>query len=310
MEEAQLDFAVQACEEKHGELRLSWSQSELATAPFFAAEVSQKADLITQHFELHGCCIVEEVLSAGQCDNLAAFVDSQLLEARRFVTESGHDETTYVGEVFGKLRCRHQRWDVKLPMEKLVADAMGSLGSALGDLVKSHLGEDALLTELSCIISDPGAPQQPLHSDSRSHDPGMLSVLIALQSVTPDMGPTVLCPGTHCLAGSNMLAEVKPHANEASAHVNGYQDEAIEALKGVHLSCRPGTALVYDSRLIHCGGANMPESRGGGRRRMLVATFAAPRKVPRGSACTIRRDVIGRFRLRDFLSVPDGSVGC
>merc|ERR1711971_125135 len=91
-------------------------------------------------------------------------------------------------------------------------------------------------------------------------------------------GPTVLCPKTHCLAGTKLLERLKPHgAGEAGAHL-GYQDEVIQALKGVHMACETGSAVIYDSRIIHCGGANLSGPDGGARRRVLVATFAMPKR--------------------------------
>ena len=55
--------------------------------------------------------------------------------------------------------------------------------------MESILGRTALVTELSCIVSDPGAAQQPLHADAQNSEiPGLVSVLVALQPVTSAMG--------------------------------------------------------------------------------------------------------------------------
>jgi len=283
---------------------LSAEASERAILPFSALETRQSTDKCVQHFALNGCCLLNDAIPADICKTLADFVDARLLDARQQIVESGFDEATYVGEVFGKLRCREQRWDLKLPFEGPVAEAMVSLGSSFGGLLTQILGRDAIMTELSSIVSDPGAPQQPLHADTYVAESGMVSLLIALQPITRAMGPTVLCPRTHSPAGAKLLSALKPQgANEVEAQTPGYQDEVLEALKGVHASCDMGTAVMYDSRLLHCGGMNSLASNGGARRRVLVATFVdvRSRKTPRGSACTIRRELRGRFRLQHFL---------
>lgn len=289
------------------ELDVSTSASSAAVVPLLAGYIQHRVEECACQFTFHGCCIVRGVLPAARCSHLADVVDAQLQEARRQVAESGQDESTYVGELFGKLRCREQRWAVKLPLEGPVLAAMRCLGRSLGPLLAEVIGPSSLFTELSSIVSDPGARQQPLHSDARDlAEPGMLSVLIALQPITPAMGGTIVCPGTHCPAGSRLLDRVKPQgSDEVRARAPSYQDAAIEALGGVQTSYEAGSALVYDSRLIHCGGANCSGVDVGARRRVLVATFAKAKKAPRGSACTIRRDLMGRFRVRNFLDAKD-----
>ena len=60
--------------------------------------------------------------------------------------------------------------------------------------------------------------------------------------------------------------------------------------------------MLMDSRLVHCGGANLCDSDGGARRRVLVVTFAVPETAPTGSSYSIRDELKGRWHLRDFLS--------
>lgn len=272
--------------------------------PFAADTIQQDLPERVSRFDLDGCCIVEGAIPVSHCEVLTDFVDAELFEARRHVAESGFDEAKYTGEVFGKLRCREQRWDLKLPLQGPVMAAMSCVGQSLGSFLVELVGEDAMLTELSSIVSDPGAQQQPLHADTMLLHPGMMSILIALQPITPAMGPTVICPRTVGFAGSGLLQKLKPEgADETTAVISGYQDHVIDALGGVHVSCEAGTAVLYDSRLIHCGGANLLGCEGGARRRLLVATFVDLRRrsTPRGSACTIRKELRGRIRLRTFL---------
>ncbi|CAE8719638.1 unnamed protein product, partial [Polarella glacialis] len=76
-----------------------------------------------------------------------------------------------------------------------------------------------------------------------------------------EMGPTVLCPGTHNSACHEALEQV-PAADRASI-------ATLERFGAVHAVCEAGTAVLMDSRLLHCGGANLQPEAGGSRRKLL-----------------------------------------
>ena len=64
--------------------------------------------------------------------------------------------------------------------------------SPIGDAVEEILGEDAVVHECSCLISDHGSPRQVLHPDTPQHETGetpLLTCFTALQDVSEDMGP-------------------------------------------------------------------------------------------------------------------------
>lgn len=302
---------------------LSAEASLVAIEPWGPDQVLRDVGACARHFALNGCVVIGQAVPTDCCNTLAEFVDAKLAEARRFVADAGEKESSYVGEVFGRVRCRAQRWDIKLPFEGPVLETVRCLGQSLGGLLTEILGSKALLTEMSCIVSDPGAAQQPVHADTASASEGLMSIFVALQPVTRAMGPTVVCPKTHILGpaeGGRLLRRLCPGVSEANAHP-GYQDKALEALGGVQVPCNCGTALLYDARLLHCGGANLPGQHscdssaalstevenaavGGARRRMFVCTFVdvRARAAPKGSTCTIRQELRGRVRLHHFLS--------
>eukprot|EP00927_Polykrikos_kofoidii_P046353 TRINITY_DN40584_c0_g1_i1.p1 TRINITY_DN40584_c0_g1~~TRINITY_DN40584_c0_g1_i1.p1 ORF type:complete len:363 (-),score=42.41 TRINITY_DN40584_c0_g1_i1:258-1292(-) len=250
------------------------------------------------HFHLNGCCIVQGALPSQRCAVLSDFVDAYLHEAQCFVSKSGYNEALYQGELFGRVRSREHRWDLKLPLEGPVSAAMSDLCSSLGKLLLELVGPNAELSELSCIISDPGAGQQPLHTDFGTQ---RFAVLIALQPVTQAMGPTVLCPRTHSKDGSKLLSTLTGRKNKMLG-ATANQDQAIEVLHGKHMVCEVGDAVIYDTHLVHCGGANSTIQKGGSRRRVLAASFMKPGTSPKHSeATTIRKELRGCLYLRDFL---------
>lgn len=168
----------------------------------------------------------------------------------------------------------------------------------LGDV----LGDDAELFELAALVSDPGAPRQPMHPDTtRQKDapgdggegasaggvggegdaPAVVTAFVALQDVDEEMGPTVFLP----------------RSQSAEAHAAFYADDASGSTTKAELLrtapqalglLRTGDASLFDSRLLHAGGANRSP-----RRRVLFyfsfkvwPAFAPPasRRPPAGYA--------------------------
>ncbi|CAK0863929.1 unnamed protein product, partial [Prorocentrum cordatum] len=112
------------------------------------------------------------------------------------------------------------------------------------------------------------------------------------------MGPTLLCPGTHSAEWHTTLERTAPSARAGDAVLDSFGAAAV--------ACEAGTAVLMDSRLLHCGGRNAAEGEGGRRRRLLVATWQLPGNAPVGSTYSIRGELAGRLRLRHFL---EGGAG-
>jgi ectoine hydroxylase-related dioxygenase (phytanoyl-CoA dioxygenase family) len=131
---------------------------------------------------------------------------------------------------FADVLLKHNRCDLKLSLSSpVVLDALACalLDSPIPDIIRSIFGPDAIMYELSCLISDPGSQRQVTHPDTpHQNDPVLLTSFIALQDVsilytsftfvhflccafilssmlysmykiTDDMGPTMYLPGTH-----------------------------------------------------------------------------------------------------------------
>lgn len=222
-----------------------------------------------QHLQRHGCLVLVGALPGPLCAELGALVDSCL---------AGQPEDEDLGEV----RCREKRWDLKLFLVPPAVEALQTLCSGLaGALIRELLSPRACLAELSCLVTDPGAEQQPLHTDTERDSDGtpLYTVFVALQDITINMGPTNVCPGTH------------------TQHVLSYiPGPAVQMWPRTPVTLDRGSALIMDSRLLHCGGANT-----GSRRRLLYCTWAAPGCSPSGSTYTIRSELRGNWFLQDFV---------
>ena len=113
------------------------------------------------------------------------------------------------------------------------------------------MGDDACLCELSALISDPGALAQPIHHDtSFCEAPPRVSLLIALQDVEEDMGPTIFFPQT----------------NTPEWHIKYLmRGEELEELfcesQHVRGRLKAGDAVLYDTTVLHCASENKSTAR-------------------------------------------------
>ena len=132
----------------------------------------------------------------------AALVDSRDVVAM--------DSNVGFAERFGKVLARQdrnggatRRHDLKLDLTPPVRVALDEVLRSIGPALSASLGDDAVLYELAALVSDPGAPQQPFHPDTRYLDEqgtAVLTAFVALQPIDATMGPTTFLPASHTAA--------------------------------------------------------------------------------------------------------------
>ena len=152
-----------------------------------------------------------------------------------------------------------QRQEVPLSLKSdAVASAAAAVAaSPVGSALEELCGGDAPLFDLCAVISAPGAPIQPLHSDlgfDGAVPAPLYTCFVALQATPSALGPTEFCLGSH---------------TDAAAH---------SALRGGNLDAvafplAVGAAVLFDPRIAHRGGPNSSERH----RAFLSMTFANPR---------------------------------
>ena len=236
-------------------------------------------------------------------------------------------------DVLTAVREPTHRYDVRLEMTDAMCRLLRSLvasSTTAGRAVEGALGEHAYLCECSCIISEPGAPAQAVHCDTaavgsdgdggdsdsgggssgggggdggggdggggdggscggRCGGPRLLTCFVALEDIDPAMGPTHVWPETHTPAFHRSMQEEGPLVFRHRRSV------AIAPM-------RCGDCMLMDSRLWHCGGANVSQSPPR-RRHLLVLSFGARGAFPDGSTYSLLSHLEGRYTLR---SVRDG----
>eukprot|EP01052_Picozoa_sp_SAG31_P006917 SAG31_NODE_324_length_17691_cov_8.128126_13_plen_329_part_00 len=256
-----------------------------------AAEVSTNRPAAFAHFRTHGMLRIDNLVARERCTLLSKHVDDMLMKSTR--TMAAAERSNYFGAVY----CEEKRWDMFLRLApEVLALLHETLSTVLKPLLASIVTAHGRLCELSALISDPGASRQPLHADTKWM-PNVVSIgdvgtrvvtcFIALQDIDAEMGPTVMIPGTHTDAEAHRkLATTLGQASReaelgelrgATASVAGLE------LPVVHCTLRAGDAVLMDSQLFHCGGAN----RSLLRRRLLYFSAHAPGHLPAGSTYSI-----------------------
>ena len=247
------------------------AEEGLATAGANVGWVGSNPGEAAAYFQRHGMLRVRKLLSEDTCSEMRRHIDELLAKT------GGGEQCP---ERFGDVNTKRCRWDMFLRLNPTVLKALReALGPTL-PLWQTLLEEEPQLCELSSLISDPGSERQPLHSDT-SQEAGVSSLVtcfIALQDISPDMGPTIMLPRTHSnpKAHRHLAYVCEPELGGLpgpTADIGGLE------LPVVHCAVSAGDAVLMDSRLLHCGGANISTAR----RRLMYFTVHERGVEPRGS---------------------------
>lgn len=238
-----------------------------------------------------GVVRIDNVLSEDLADRMREFVFKFRKESLEEI-EAGMNPS----DRFANVLLKSNRCDLKIPLgdkeEGTISPAMEVIynvlwQSPIKDTIADVLGEDALLYELSCLISDPGSQRQVVHPDNPMiegrKDPSLVTCFMALQDVQLEMGPTVFLPRTHTVAA---------HAdfNDKSISDGGTEspkDRLLRTQKKVLGTLPKGCCSVYDSRLLHCGSANKSNEI----RAIFYFSFRSPSVTNPGNPPSIRSDL-------------------
>lgn len=264
---------------------------------FCPEELKLSTSSCTSHIEAQGCCLVPGVVPEHICVQMAGVVDGILEDVLQDLENEDDDEVRKRKRLrdLGSVHAEDHRWDLKLPLTSEVRSTVEVLVQSMGTLLEDLVSRDAILAELACIVSDPGAKQQPLHADTLrigSACAPSLTVFVPLQDTRASMGPTILCQGTHNLSSHLSLFKCE--------QVFMPQDVIVKKHRGLPAVSSSGTAIIMNSNLLHCGGANLPAEMGGSRRRLLYVTFQTPDNTPDRSSFSLREELLEELHLSDF----------
>jgi ectoine hydroxylase-related dioxygenase (phytanoyl-CoA dioxygenase family) len=240
-----------------------------------------------------GVVRIDSVLSDSVTDELREFVFKLKQEA---------EESVAAGTVtrihrFADVLLRSNRCDLTMPLgpdiiTKALIDAL--LKSPVRYTIENLLGKNAVLYELSCLISYPGSQRQVVHPDTpygamgglAENEPVLYTCFIALQDIHENMGPTVWLPGTHTKDAHDRF---KDEQGEQSP-----KDQLLRTTPAKLGMLPKGSCGIFDSRLLHCGGANrsLEDSRA-----LFYFSFKNPKIGYPGNPGSIRPELVSKLSL-------------
>ena len=278
--------------DEHG--LLEFAPVEEAPCMEASACVHEGASSVVSRFRENGLLRLNNMLPTSDTSVLKHYVD-HLLEAG--IESVGGTKGTPFLHLFGPVMVRQNRFDVLLPIDKIVLPIVQRIMSHLSNVLIELTGADTCLCELSALVSDPQSPGQPVHHDTALFEGSnrRMSLLVALQDVHEDMGPTIFFPST----------------NTEEWHINYMNrgkelEDLLENDNHMMGVLNEGDAVLYDTNLLHCGSANRANKRknqGGivpeARRTLLVVSVQVENQLNAGDHSNIRPGYRGKFRIVD-----------
>lgn len=248
----------------------------------------------------NGVVRIDSVLSDKMADELRDFV-FELRQVAEEEVESGKVKSLHR---FADVLLRTNRCDLTIPLgPEIVTNALAEafLKSPVRYTIESLLTKKAVLQELSCLMSYPGSQRQVMHPDTpygamgglSEDEPVLYTCFIALQDVEEDMGPTVWLPNTHTLEAHEQFKD------EQSVDGKESPKDALLRRTPSKLGMLPkGSMGIFDSRLLHCGGAN--RSANGTTRAIFYFSFKNPKIGYPGNPGSIRPELVSKLTLDDL----------
>lgn len=274
--------------------RAAGGQADRHTGESARAWVSRASHLLS----VHGVLLLTGVLNAST----AAALHAAVVQAASGHGPAGsyqHDTTSSTFE-------NHRRLHVAIPLRHPpVAAALSSASAVLFPLLANVMGvsaqQPARILESGVLLSRPGAPAQRTHADTDQAEVGgpFLKVQFGSAAIHEVMGPIEVAPGTHwsIRRGSRHGLRVPASTREREGghvvdgggdenmkgsrsqarHVKAARDDVLEEADAEEVPLLPvalpaGALLVYDSSILHRGGANRSRKN----RFVFYITLARP----------------------------------
>ena len=204
----------------------------------------------------NGVVRIDNAISSDVADSLREFVSDLRKRSEEEVTNGSVQSI----QRFADVLLKSNRCDLTIPVgDDIVTKALNEAlrESPVGQTIASILSDDAILYELSCLISDPGSQRQVIHPDTpflQGKGPVLYTTFIALQDICLDMGPTTWLPGTHTFESHEKFKDDNSSVGESKKDVLIRNTELA-------LGILPkGSCAIFDSRLLHCGTANKSDT--------------------------------------------------
>lgn len=204
-----------------------------------------------------GAQIIPNQISPSKCARIKAEIDRELKDSRREIGD--------INDADGK------RFDVHLNLKGAVYEIVDEIWKTHWKLIMKTLEvertNDITLVELSALVTRAGATNpQEWHRDVAEELDAtrLLSIGVALQNITEDMGPLEIVAKSH----------------------RDILDSDIDEPDATKMVCKQGDLVFWDSTIYHRGGGNT-SSRD---RYVFYLTLAGKsRNLPDGSTYSLKR---------------------
>jgi ectoine hydroxylase-related dioxygenase (phytanoyl-CoA dioxygenase family) len=248
-----------------------------------------------------GVVRIDQALTTDMADAMRSFVLQYRTEAQQLV----ESQQIPFRHRFADVLLRKHRSDVTMPFHEITYRALHQVlcQSSVGATHEILLGKNAILQEFSCLISDSGSDRQVIHPDTPflgdtqtpvddeddhdDNDPILCTCFIALQDITPEMGPTVWLPRTHTRAIHAQFRDETIAENETESP----KDALLRSRPAVLGTLQRGCCAIYDSRVLHCGTANRSDTS----RALFYVSFKRPNISYTGNPPSIRPELQGKL---------------
>jgi ectoine hydroxylase-related dioxygenase (phytanoyl-CoA dioxygenase family) len=204
-------------------------------------------EAIRRELDEEGYCVIADVLSAEDLDSVGTALNRAAAE----------DDAAGVALRYGPNGSNQRLWALLNRGDEFVRLAMYPLAL---EIVRSGLGQDIQLSNLSANITGPGGDREigRLHTDQGFLPepwPYQLATNVAffLDDFTEENGATLVVPGSHKLLAT--------------------PDHALAPSAPVRLTGSAGSIAVWDGRLHHATGLNRTADVS---RRGIFATYILP----------------------------------
>jgi ectoine hydroxylase-related dioxygenase (phytanoyl-CoA dioxygenase family) len=256
-----------------------------------ASDLKAAAKVHAKELSKNGVVRIDNILTDDMADQLREYV----MELRK-----RSEEQVKSGEVksrarFADVLLKENRCDLTIPLEdEVVINALLHIiqKTPLTKTVSLTLGKDAGLYELSCLISDPGSQRQVAHPDTpygSDEHPVLYTCFMALQEIDFDMGPTTWMPNTHTAEAHELFQNdvINPTTKESP------KDKLLRTKPSVLGVLPKGSCAIFDSRVIHCGGANTSNTS----RALFYCSWKSPKVGYPGNPGSIRQELAGKYTI-------------
>ncbi|MCA9636404.1 MAG: phytanoyl-CoA dioxygenase family protein [Myxococcales bacterium] len=225
-------------------------------------------------FRRHGLCWIPECLPSAQVEGYRGAAEERLAGCLQRITDLGHPPLGRgTPNGFAEIVARAPgRYDMLHGTASPPFD-----GPEVRDnpqwmpLVRRLLGGEASLLFCGLLMTMGGAKEQPWHTDGEHLfgpevgilPPHCLNVFIPLVDITPEIGGTEFCPGSHFLTAG--IPEIYEQSQDHVRRI-GWHGRRLPA------TIPAGAVLLFDYRLLHRGLANQTDRT----RPILYLTFCRP----------------------------------